>query len=135
MFEYLLILLVAGLPACIALVGGSPRFRSIVGAINLGLAFIMVSVTAMQLAHDPPVSTAMASGFMSVVLAVTAVVLRLSPDTAGNKEAAQVARPPYPAPSQQGAGHGGVPGVAPAHPGMPAQGAPLPQRPWPSSGR
>jgi hypothetical protein len=133
MVEYLFILLVAGVPACIAYLGrGSRRFRAVVGAVNLALAFLVAAVAAAQLMADPPVKTAMASGFISVVLAVTALALRLPPDTdpvggvsppQGN---AQVAQQPYPAPW----------GAPPQHnvPGIPGQGsapggAP-PQQPW-----
>ncbi len=126
MFEYLLVLLVGGVPACVAyIVRGRGRFRSIAGTINLALAFLIAAVAAAQLMADPPVRTAMASGFISIVLAVAAVALRLPDPADGDpapartpqqqepQQAPQMMQQPYPAQW-----------AAPQHPGMP--GAPHP---------
>jgi hypothetical protein len=138
MMEYLLIILAGGVPACVAYTGkGGHRFRTIAGTINLLLAFLVVLVAAGQLAADPPVSTAMASGFAAVVLALTAVALRISPDSPpahGHRTpqaATQAGQQPYQAqwaappqhPGMAAPGQGGAPGGA------------APQQPWRPSGQ
>lgn len=142
--EYLFAALVAGLPACIAyLGGGGHRFRSIVGTINLALAFLVAIGTAAQLMNDPPARSAMASGFLSIILAVTAVAVRLSPDPspAGNRRApqgtAQTAQQTHPG-QWTAPHHPGVP-AAPGLGGAPGEVSPQPQphqqQPWQPPGQ
>lgn len=143
--EVLLIALLAGVPACIAYAGrGGRRFRSIVGTINLALAFLTAFAAETQMAADPPVKTAVATGLLSVVLAVTAVAIRPSDEggtkpadgglqdprgtaEAGAPQPGQWAAPPHPG-MPPVPGQGGGPGAPPA-PGVPPR-----QQPWPPAG-
>jgi hypothetical protein len=116
------------------------EFRSIVGTIHLALAFLVAFVAAVQMAADPPVRTAIATGLLSVVLALTAIALRPSTDGAagdGNRDrqdAAQSGQRPYPA-QWAAPPHQGMP-PAPGQSG-PFGGAPpqQPQQPWQPSGQ
>jgi hypothetical protein len=124
-FFHLIILLVAGVPACLAYAGvGGERFRVVAGTINLALAFLTTVMAAAELMTKPPAEAALATGFLSVVLAVTAAALRSPRDraaTAGSRElygGSQPVSPPYPAQPYLGmppapGGQQGPPGTSP----------------------
>ncbi|MCW2898715.1 MAG: hypothetical protein JWO67_980 [Streptosporangiaceae bacterium] len=132
MLIFLVIAVLAGVPACVAYAGkGGERFRSIVGTIHLALAFIVACAAAAEMLADPPAPTAVATGLLSVVLAVTALALRPSSGGGTAHDGSQDRRGTAQAVPQPHSGQW----ATPPHPGMPPTPGAPPQPPWPPAGR